>query len=124
MNNTEIMNTVLSLKIGDRIRINNWDLLYMVVCGVSEHFILAHNENKEYTIIAKEPAEYSYRGIFAGDIYCGADWWTLGYPGGYEFDHPAWVDEYMQSLESEETEMSWRSREAVRLLEVLRGADE
>ena len=113
-----IAEKVSDLKIGDRIRINlRAESFY--VCGVSDRFVLAHRGN-EYTIISKEPTDYLYNGIQAGAIICGADWWVLGWHEGYDFFDPAWVERYLQSLESGETEISSRRREEIVWLEVKR----
>lgn len=115
MTRAEILAAVRGLKIGGTIVINNWEQP-MKVCAVSDHFVLAYNEKDEYTIISKEPVEHQYNGIMPGAIVCAADWWTFGYADGYRFDDPAWVEEYMRSLESGETKMSMRHREEIRSL--------
>ena len=112
MTRAEILDSVRGLKVGDAIVINDWEQP-MKVCAVSEHFVLAYNENSEYAIISKEPVEHLYNGITPGAIVCAADWWLFGYKGGYRFNDPAWAEEYMRSLESGETEMSMRRREEI-----------
>lgn len=97
-----------SLEVGDSVRINN-RRTYFTVCGISPNFILAHR-GQEYTIIMRYPTKYSYNGIPAGSYVCAPDFWVWGYYDGYRFDDPLWVKEYLQSLESGETEMSLRNR--------------
>ena len=119
MNRIEILDQVQRLKVGDTIQINAWDEP-MTVRGVSERFVVADdNAHKNFTIIGKEPVEYSWGGIERGAIVCAGDWWVFGYLDGYHFENPAWVKEYLESLESGETEMSGRNRTEVWLLEVL-----
>lgn len=117
MTRVEILAAVRGLKAGDAIVINDWERP-MKVCAVSDRYALAYNENDEYTIISKEPVEHQYNGIMPGAIVCAADWWTFGYKDGYRFNDPAWVKEYMRSLESGETETSMRHREEIRSLRV------
>lgn len=111
------LSTILAyIEIGDLIRINDWDTYY-TVCGTSDNYILAHHGD-EYTIILRWPTTFSYNGIPAGAYVCAPDFWTLGYHGGYDFDNPTWVKEYMQSLEGGETEMSVRHRAQIARIEV------
>lgn len=111
------LSTILScIEIGDLIRINDWDTYY-TVCGISDNYILAHHE-VEYTIILRWPTTFSYNGIPAGSYVCAPDFWIFGYHGGYRFCDPAWVKEYMQSLEGGETEMSVRNRAQIARIEV------
>lgn len=99
-----------ALKVGSHIFINDWGDEY-IVCGVSENFVVAHHPaTSEYTIIPKNPAEYTYNGIPAGSFVCSPDHWVFGYMGGYHFDNPEWVEKYLGDLESGHTEISRRNR--------------
>jgi len=105
---------IVNLKIGDTIIINEWQHRF-TVCGVSEKHVLAVSpKSNEYTIIPKEPTFNSYNSIPAGSFVCGADFWIFGYAGGYHFDDPAWISEYLTSLSIGETEVSVRHREQIR----------
>ena len=117
MNNLEILDRIQRLNAGDRIRVNDWKRP-MKVCAVSDHYVLAYN-GQIYTIISKAPQDYSRNHIEAGDPFCATDWWTFGYHDGYNFASKEWCEGYMNSLESGETEMSERHREAIHHLELI-----
>ena len=119
MSTAEIIETLKSIKIGDMLIINDWKAKY-TVCGLSEHFALAHY-GQYYTIIRRQPMpdDYDYNGVRGGDIACAPDWWIFGYINGYDFRSKKWVNEYMASLESGDTEMSQKKHETVRSLLVV-----
>ncbi len=111
-----IFDLINSLTVGDKIILNDFRRPFTVV-GVSKHYVLAHT-GKRYTIIGRAPAERTHNDVVAGMPYCGPDWWVFGYAGGYDFRSEQWVAEYMQSLESGETEVSLRHQAPVVYLEV------
>lgn len=125
-NETEkIINTIAKLKNGDTVNICvNGDEMYkwwvdsFLVCGVSEHYVLAFNGDK-YTIIHKLPTEYDYNGIPKGACVCAPDNLIFGYAGGYRFTDPAWVKEYLEDLETGTIEPSVRRRAWIIKLERL-----
>lgn len=116
MNKTEIMDKIQKLSIGDKIQVNDWDKL-MKVYAVSDHYVLAY-DGCEYTIVSKSPQGYSKNDIKAEDPFCATDWWTLGCPGGYNIESKEWCKKYMNSLETGETQLSERHREAIYKLEL------
>lgn len=120
MNLTKIFDTVNNLKAGQIIQINDW-ASPMLVSGVSKNFVVAHDAKDEYTIISKTPAPegYHYNGVTEGQCYCGPDFWSLGYWDGYHFDDPEWNNNYLESLETSETEISQRNRASIYLIKVL-----
>lgn len=114
MRQRQILDTVRGLGVGDKIIINRWKRPF-VICGVSNHYVLAWDEGEEYTIIRRDPLEYGpYNGIPKGAIVCASDWWTCGYEGGYHFDSRAWIMNYLRDLETGKTEMSVRHREEIK----------
>lgn len=105
-----IENGIHALKVGSRIFVNDWGNEF-IVCGVSDNFVVAYRpETHEYTIIPKNPAEYTYNGIPAGSFVCSTDDLIFGYMGGYHFDAPEWIEKYLGDLESGRIEISWRNR--------------
>lgn len=117
MTREKIGETVTGLKTGDVITINDWKTP-MRVCGVSDGYVLAH-AGDEYTIIMRQPTHLQYKGIPSGAFVCGPDWWTFGWGiDPYRFDDPAWVEKYLASLESGETEVSMRNRAEIRKITV------
>lgn len=114
MNSTKINEVIMSLLPGDEFCINNWHRP-MIVAGRSRHFIVAYNpkfddalQAYEYTII---PIPES---VDDPVPECGPDYWIFGFHANsgngefYDFTNPAWVAEYLGSLESGETEISSR----------------
>lgn len=113
-------NAIKSLQVGDRLHINSWANIF-TVCGVSENFVLANCfDSEEYTIIPKKPANFYYNGIPAGSFVCSPDNLVFGYAGGYHFDDPEWINEYLSDLEKGEVEISIRRRERILSLKVRR----
>lgn len=110
-----IKRKIMQLQTGDKIRVNDWDEIF-TVCGVSENFVLAHHR-QQYTIIGKRPADYPYNGIPVGAYVCSPDNLVFGFPGGYHFKDAAWVQEYLNELESGKLEMSLRNRAQIYTLE-------
>ena len=122
MTTSEIITTINSIKLGDKLSINDWKAKY-TVCGISEHYILAHY-GQHYTIISRVPFEgLMFNGVRRGDIYCAPDWWIFGYIEGYDFTNADWVKNYMISLETGETEMSQKHHAPVFFLSVVGHTD-
>lgn len=119
----EILKTIAVLKNRDTVRIHiagdemheGWEARFMV-CGVSEHYILAFHDD-EYTIINKLPTEYQYNGIPKGSCVCAPDNLIFGYAEGYRFTDPTWVKRYMDDLETGTIEPSVRRRARITKLE-------
>ncbi len=120
MNINKIFDTVNSLKAGQIISINDWTSP-MLVSGVSEHFVVAHDAADEYTIISKTPAPEGchHNGGVQGQCYCGPDFWSFGHWEGYRFDDPVWNNNYLNSLETGETEISERHRASIYFIKVM-----
>ncbi len=119
----DIFKTVNSLKLGDRLAINDWKAKYTVV-GISQNYVLAHY-GQHYTIIQRNPMPkgYCFNGVREGDIRCAPDWWIFGYVGGYYFPDEEWVRLYLESLESGMTEMSQKKHAVVWFLSVVGHTD-
>lgn len=111
-----IGNKIMNLQIGDKIFINDWEQPF-IVCGVSDNYVLAYC-GQEYTIIAKRPTDYQYNGIMPGAYVCSPDNLIFGYIGGYHFDDPKWVEQYLGDLESGEIEISVRNRAEIYSLDM------
>lgn len=120
-----IKDTINSLSIGDTIQVNDWEIT-MTVCGLSEHYALAHN-GVEYTIIQKFPNERRYNGIDIGAFVCGPDNCVFGATipgfelGKYQFDNAEWCEEYLNKIESGENEISMRNRAEITYLKKING---
>lgn len=124
MSTQTILNTLSSLTLGDKLAINDWHAKY-TVCGISEHFVLAHY-GQHYTIIDKRPVEcigYCHNGVRCGDFRCAPDWWVFGYEGGYYFTDKAWVEQYLISLETGDTELSMKHEAPLFFLSVVGHTD-
>lgn len=127
MNLSELLEAIDSIKLGDKLAINDWHAKY-TVCGISPHFILAHY-GQHYTIIARTPTpeNYCFNGVRGGEIRCAPDWWVFGWMSdkweGYEFTNQEWVTDYLASLESGETEMSQKHHASVFFLSVVGHTD-
>ncbi len=112
----KIIGTIAGLKIGDTVKVSiagdemctGWEDRFQV-CGVSEHYVLAFHDD-EYTIIHKLPTEYQRNGIPKGACVCAPDNLIFGYAGGYHFSNPAWVEQYLEDLETGAIEPSVRRR--------------
>ncbi len=113
----KIVNKIMRLQIGDKLRVNDWDESF-TVCGVSEIYVLAHS-GQEYTIISKHPTNYQYNGIMAGAYVCAPDYLIFGYAGGYHFDNAEWVERYLNELEDGIIEMSIRRQAEIYSLEMV-----
>ena len=119
----EIAKAIAGLKVGDTVSIRvagdemseGWEEHFQI-CGVSDHYALAFHD-ETYTIIHKEPTEYPRNGIPKGMYVCAPDYLLFGYAGGYHFDDPAWVKQYLQELEVGVIEPSVRKRGWITKLE-------
>jgi len=127
MQTDEIISLLNSLKLGDKLAINDWKAKY-TVCGISQNYILAHY-GQHYTIIQRTPMPdgYCYNGVRGGDIRCAPDWWIFGWMSDkwddYQFNNEEWVKDYLYSLESGETEMSQKRHAPVWFLSVVGHTD-
>ena len=119
MTTEEIVQTLLSLRLGDKLVINDWKAKY-TVCGISQNYVLAHY-GQHYTIISKVPTtlDYNYNGVRGDEIRCAPDWWVFGWENGYDFTNEEWVKAYLVSLETGETEMSQKKHAPVYFLSVI-----
>ena len=118
MDTNDIIQTLDSLTLGDKLIINDWRAKY-TVCGISQRFVLAHY-GQHYTIISRIPWDRGmWNGVRDGDIYCAPDWWIFGYVEGYDFTSEAWVKKYLEALETGETEMSQKRHAPVFFLSVV-----
>ena len=123
MKTEEVLSVIRSLKLGDKLAINDWRAKY-TVCGISKRFILAHY-GQHYTIIEKEPVPdyYCFNSVRGGDIRCAPDWWIFGYEGGYNFTDEAWVKKYLLDLENGYTELSEGKQATVWFISVVGHVD-
>lgn len=121
METSEVLEVVNSLKLGDKLSINDWNAKY-TVCGISQRFVLAHY-GQHYTIISRFPSPFTHNAIRKGDVVCAPDWFLFGYSGGYDFTNPNWVTQYMIDLESGVTEQSHKKGCAVYFIAVVGHTD-
>lgn len=121
MEQQEILDTLSSLKLGDKLAINDWKAHY-TICGISQNFVLAHY-GQHYTIIDKRPFPYTHNAVRKGDIRCAPDWWIFGYVDGYDFTNKAWVTKYLTDLEMGDTELSQKRHAPVWFLGVVGHTD-
>ena len=123
MQNAEVIEVVNSLKLGDKLAINDWKAKY-TVCGISPNFVLAHY-GQHYTIISRKPtpSDYHFNGVRGGEIRCAPDWWIFGYVDGYRFTDENWVTKYLTTLEEGETEMSQKKHATVWFISVVGHTD-
>ena len=123
MNTEDIRDTLVALRVGDRVVFNDRRAKF-TVCGISPHFVLAHY-GQTYTIFSKEPftGVVMHNNIHTGDFFCGPDWWVFGYALGYHFTDREWVSTYLSDLESGDTEISMRKRAPVYFLSVVGHTD-
>ena len=121
MSTDDIIKTVNSLSLGDKLAINDWRAKY-TVCGISQNFVLAHY-GQHYTILSRKPSTFTHNEIREGEITCAPDWWIFGYVNGYDFTNKAWVDQYMLDLEIGTTEQSQKHGHWVYFLSVVGHTD-
>lgn len=123
MTTEEIIEVLKSIRLGDKLAVNDWKAKY-TVCGISQNYVLAHY-GQHYTIIAKNPTtlDYHFNGVRGNEIRCAPDWWIFGYINGYKFTDESWVKEYLISLETGETEMSQKKHAPVFFLSVVGHTD-
>ena len=119
----DIIKVLNSIKLGDKLAINDWKAKY-TVCGLSQNFVLAHS-GQHYTIIERHPMpdDYCLNGVRGDDIRCGPDWWVFGYVDGYDFTNKDWVAKYMTNLELGLTEISQKKHAPVFFLGVVGHTD-
>lgn len=102
-----------SIKIGNFIKINDWDN-FLEVKAISKNFIIIADEN-EYSIISKIPRIYENQGMF----FCGPDNWIFGstlsaeYENLYKFINEKANNLYLSELESGKTALSERNSVAI-----------
>ena len=114
MTPTKINETIMSLLPGDEIRINNWRCS-MVIAGRSRHYLVAYNPKIDSAVPAHEYTIIPIPESVDDPVpECGPDYWILGFHANssdkefYDFTNPAWVAEYLASLEAGKTEISQR----------------
>ena len=117
----EILRVVNSLRLGDKIVVNDWHAKY-TVCGTSQRYVLAHY-GQHYTILSRFLSEFTHNAIRKGEVICAPDWFIFGYPHGYDFTNPDWVAQYMADLESGDTQQSQKKGCCVFFLSVVGHTD-
>ena len=123
MTTPNVSDVLASVRVGDKIVINDWKAKY-TVCGLSQNYVLAHY-GQHYTIIQRTPMPkgYCFNGVREGDYRCAPDWWIFGYVEGYDFTNKDWVDKYMLSLETGETELSQKRHAVLWFISVIGHTD-
>lgn len=100
-----------SILIGDLVKINDWKRAVRVY-GTSENFVLVASPfmgSWLYSVIEKRPSTVTHNNRTRGAFTCGPDHWIFGYVDGYRPKDRAWLDAYLASWESGETEFSRRA---------------
>ena len=125
MTNEEIKAVLDKVRIGDNLKSNCWDEI-MSVRGVSEHFIVARDDDSElYTVIWKELNQSMYNGVPRNCYVCGPDAYVFGtplqmeYPEIYKFKHMVGTAKYLMAFENNEAHISMRRWAQIKGIEIV-----
>lgn len=115
----EILDTI---KVGDLIKVNDWKKPMRVKVVSKNYFLMTQKMFGKtcYSVCSKLPwGGIRYNKFVGGMFHCGTDNWVFGsplcsdYEDLYEFDDAKSNEEYLQSFEDGETELSLRSGVAI-----------
>lgn len=124
---TEITKELLdSIRVGDLVKVNDWKKPLRVK-GVSDnYFVMATKQfgDTVYSVCEKKPwGGVRHNEMTGGMFHVGRDSWIFGWFGfdeGYDFENAEKTAEYLQSFESEESEISCRNAIPIWLLQLKR----
>lgn len=124
--NLENENELSEIRVGDRVRINNWRNGMNVIHRTENYLLLTGTQfGKELiSVIEILPAKYTHNHMKKGHFTAGGDFWLFGWAGWRDENHNILFDEermeaYLRSFESGETEFSRRAV-AVESMQVLK----
>lgn len=122
--NKEILDTV---KIGDSIKINNWDEP-MIVKAVSENYFVMIGDNGEYSVCEKKIRDKgNHNKMVKGKFHCGGDDWIfnsplcISYNNVYKFENAEVNDHYLKDFEDGKAHLSERNGIAINDLYIAKG---
>ena len=122
----EIKKEILdSIKVGDKVRCNDWKRAKGVVGVSPNYFVMATRCFGKwlYSVCEKKPfGGIKYNSLVGGYFSIGVDKWIFGAPmeNAYEFDNEIFVKQYLNAFESEECELSMRKSCALTEIEIRR----
>ena len=111
-----------SVKVGDLIKINNWNQPMRVKCISNNYFVMTVNRfgNVLYSVVSKKPWNgIRYNNMVGGMYHCGTDNWVFGSPlqidceNLYEFNNDEFSKQYLDDFEKEKCELSYRTSIAI-----------
>ena len=122
----EITKEILdSIKVGDKVRCNDWKRAKKVV-GVSQNYFVMATKcfgKWLYSVCEKKTFKgIRYNALVGGYFSIGTDNWVFGAPmeNAYEFDNEIFVKQYLNAFESGECELSMRKSCALTEIEIRR----
>ena len=119
MNIKEALQTV---KIGDLIKINDWQRPMKVKCVSANYFVMTQKQFGKiyYSVVSKKPWDgVRHNSMIGGMCHCGTDNWVFGSPLTseceklYEFNDELYSKLYLEDFEKGECELSCRTSIAI-----------
>lgn len=122
----EITKEILdSIKVGDKVRCNDWKRSKRVVGVSTNYFVMATKcfGKWMYSVCQKNPFEgIKCNSLVGGYFSIGTDNWIFGAPmeNAYEFDNQIFVEQYLNAFENGDCELSLRRSCALFSIEIRR----
>lgn len=122
----EITKEILdSIKVGDKVRCNDWERAKEVVGVSPNYFVMATRCFGKwlYSVCEKKPFKgIRYNVLVDGYFSIGTDNYVFGFPNynAYEFDSYSFISKYLKAFEGGECELSMRKSCELTEIEVRR----
>lgn len=110
-------NILDNIKVGNIIKCNDWEESMKVV-GISDNYFIMVNGDY-YSICEKKPIDHTRNNYTKGSFRIGDDDLVFGKIGGYKWNDEKFITEYLNELESGETQLSARRAIDLKKIKIL-----
>lgn len=122
LGDTGIFHGLCTVRVGDLIKVNDWNQPMKVKCVSNNYFVMTANRFGKiyYSVVSKKPWNGTrYNSMVGGMYHCGTDNWVFGspllseYEKLYEFNDESYSKLYLEDFEMGECELSHRTSIAI-----------